>query len=292
MDQEVDEGRRQRLALGEPFAGITLGFREWGAADADRTVVCVHGLTRNAADFAPLATALAAGGARVLAVDVVGRGDSSWLSDPTGYALPTYAAHLSRWLRQLGLRDVDWVGTSMGGLVGMVLAAGEQPPMARLVLNDVGPFVPKAALEEIGRYLARERFFATIEDAEAHLRTIHAGFGPLTDAQWHRLATTSVVPADGGWRLHYDPAIRVPYDELAADDIDLWHVYDGIACPTLVLHGADSPLLDRATVDAMTRRGPRAEVRRFAGVGHAPALVAPDQIGAVAEWLGLRPTPG
>ena len=287
MTDALDEGTAHRLDLGEPFAEVTLGYREWGPPDATRTIVGVHGLTRNAADFAGLGTALAARGARLLAVDVVGRGDSSWLADPSAYAIPTYAGHLARWLQRLELDRVDWVGTSMGGLVGMALAASERPPMARLVLNDIGPFVPKSALEEIGAYLANEPWFSSLAAVERHLRTIHAGFGPLTDAQWRRLARTSVVPDGEGWRLHYDPAIRVPYEDLAADDIDLWELYERIAVPTLVLHGADSPLLDRATCDAMAERGPRAEVRHFAGVGHAPSLLADDQIEAVATWLGL-----
>jgi len=287
MTDTPDEGTRHRLELGAPFEGVTLGYREWGSPDAVRTVVGVHGLTRNAADFAGLATALAGRGARVLAVDVVGRGDSSWLDDPSGYAVPTYAGHLACWLQRLELDRVDWVGTSMGGLIGMALAASERPPMARLVLNDVGPFVPKAALEEIGAYLAKTLHFASLADVEAHLRKIHAGFGPLTDAQWRRLARTSVVADGDGWRLHYDPAIRVPYEDLAADDIDLWELYDRITVPTLVLHGSASPLLDRATCEAMSRRGPGAEVRHFEGVGHAPALLADDQIDAVATWLGL-----
>jgi pimeloyl-ACP methyl ester carboxylesterase len=287
MTDAPDEGTRHRLPLGAPFEDVTLGYREWGTPEATRTVVCVHGLTRNAADFAGLGAALGARGARVLAVDVVGRGDSSWLADPSAYAVPTYAGHLVRWLQRLELERVDWVGTSMGGLVGMVLAASERPPMARLVLNDVGPFVPKAALEEIGAYLAKEMRFADLAEVEAHLRTIHAGFGPLSDAQWRRLAETSVVADGDGWRLHYDPAIRVPYEDLAADDIDLWELYDRIAVPTLVLHGSESPLLDLATCEAMSRRGPRAEIRHFAGVGHAPALLADDQIQAVAGWLGL-----
>ncbi len=287
MTDALDEGRRHRLALGEPFSDVTLAFREWGPAPAERTVVCVHGLTRNAADFAALGTALGARGARVLAVDVVGRGDSSRLADPAGYTVPTYAAQLTRWLELLELEAVDWVGTSMGGLVGMVLAAGERPPMARLVLNDIGPFVPKAALADIGRYLAEEPRFASVAEAEAHLRTIHAGFGPLSDAQWRRLARTSVVRDGDGWRLHYDPAIRAPYADLAADDLDLWEVYDRITCPTLVLHGTESPLLDDATCAAMATRGPRATIRHVEGVGHAPALLADDQIEAIASWLGL-----
>jgi pimeloyl-ACP methyl ester carboxylesterase len=287
MTDLLDEGTKHRLALGEPFEGVTLGWREWGPPAAARTVVCVHGLTRNAADFAGLGTALAARGARVLAVDVVGRGDSSWLADPRAYAVPTYAGHLALWLQRLGLDGVDWIGTSMGGLVGMALTAAERPPMARLVLNDVGPFVPKSALEEIGAYLAKEMRFANLDEVEAHLRTIHAGFGPLTDAQWRRLARTSVVEDGDGWRLHYDPAIRVPYEDMAADDIDLWELYDRIQVPTLVLHGTQSPLLDHATTEAMRARGPHAEIRRFEGVGHAPALLADDQIEAVATWLGL-----
>ena len=287
MTDALDEGRKRRIPLGEPFSDVALGFREWGPAAPVRTVVCVHGLTRNAADFAALGTGLAARGARVLAVDVVGRGESSWLADPAGYTVPTYAAQLTRWLELLGLEGVDWVGTSMGGLVGMVLAAGEAPPMARLVLNDIGPFVPRTALAEIGRYLELEPHFASVREAEAHLRTIHAGFGPLTDAQWRRLTETSLVPAGDGWRLHYDPAIRVPYADLAETDLDLWAVYDRIDRPTLVLHGADSPLLDAATCAAMAGRGPRAEIRSFAGVGHAPALLDDAQIETVATWLGL-----
>ncbi len=275
------------MVLGEHFAGVELGWLDWGPQDAERVVVCVHGLTRNAHDFDMLAAALAQAGARVLAVDVVGRGMSSWLGDPHGYTVEVYAGQLAQWLQRLELGPVDWVGTSMGGLIGMGLAATEQPPMQRLVLNDIGPFVDRESLQQIRTYLALDLHFASIEEIEQHLRLIHAPFGPLTDAQWRHLAEYSAKLDKAGFRLHYDPAIKVPYAELADDDVVLWEMWDKIRCPTLVLHGADSVILTQPTCEEMARRGPCAEVVSFPGVGHAPALMAADQISAVRRWLHL-----
>ena len=169
--------QQKSLALGPDFAELELGYIEWGETTAPRTVVCVHGLTRNAHDFDVLAAALAARGCRVLAVDVAGRGSSGWLADPGQYIVPVYAAQLTRFLEQLGLSGVDWIGTSMGGLIGMALAAGENPPMARLVINDIGPLVGKASLAQIRSYLGLDLVFPDMAALEAHLRLIHASFG-------------------------------------------------------------------------------------------------------------------
>ena len=275
------------LSLGEPFDGVELGYVDWGAPTAERTVVCVHGLTRNARDFDALARALAGRGARVLSVDMVGRGRSSWLASPEDYALPTYVGHLGRLLERLEIARVDWIGTSMGGLIGMAIAAGETSPIDRLVINDIGPFVPKAGLQQIQDYLGLDQRFESLAVLETHLRTIHASFGPLSDAQWRHLAEHSARRTADGWRLHYDPEIRVPFADLADDDVDLWELWDKIACPTYVLHGADSIILPLATTEQMSARGPEAQIAHFAGIGHAPALMADDQIRTVARWLDL-----
>lgn len=279
--------RLRSIALDGPHAGVRLGLVEWGEPDATRTVVCVHGLTRNARDFDRLAETFAGRGARVLAVDVAGRGRSSWLADKAAYTVPTYVAQLARLLEILGLREVDWIGTSMGGLIGMALAAAPGTPIRRLILNDVGPFVPKAALEPIRAYVGADPLFASLAEAEAYLRRIHASFGRLTDAQWRHLAEHSVRPTAEGLRLHYDPGIKAPYEGQPAADIDLWPLWEAIAAPTLVLRGALSTLLLEETARAMLRRGPECEVLTFPGCGHAPALVDPGQIEPVAAWLGL-----
>ena len=274
-----------KLELGVPWPDVALAYTDWGEPDAEQVVVCVHGLTRNARDFDFLAQALAARGLRAIAVDVAGRGLSSWLADPQGYAVPTYAAQMLRFLELMKLGPVDWVGTSMGGLIGMVLAAREAPPLRRLVLNDVGPFVPAEALKQIQAYLGIELSFESLEALESHLRAIHASFGPLTDSQWRHLAKHSARETAEGWRLSYDPAIRVPFEAAAAEDIDLWPLWDAIQVPTLVLWGEESTLLTRATAEEMGNRGPKAEVTGFARVGHAPALMSQDQIATVVDWL-------
>ncbi len=276
--------RRRRLVL-EEEGGVGIAWIEWGAAEASRIVVCVHGLTRNARDFDFLAARLAAGGARVICVDVAGRGRSDWLADPRGYVLPTYVRQMRAFLDRLGLAAVDWVGTSMGGLIALLLAAEDPGRIRRLVLNDIGPYVAAASLAPVRAYLGLDLAFADLGELEAHLRTIHAGFGPLDDARWRHLATHSARREGDRLRLHYDPAIRVPFLEETARDLDLWPVFDALSCPVLLLRGALSPVLDPATATAMTVRGPRARLVTFAGVGHAPALMSGDQIDIVADWL-------
>ena len=279
--------QERTVSLGPDFAGLELAYLDWGDPAAAQTVVCVHGLTRNARDFDTLAAVLAERGARVLAVDVAGRGRSGWLSDPAGYRVEVYAGHLTRLMDLLRLERVDWIGTSMGGLIGMVLAAPPDSRLARLVLNDIGPFVATATLEQIRSYLGLDLAFRDLGEVEAHLRAIHAGFGQLTDAQWATLARTSSRTTPGGLRLHYDPAIRAPFLADSAGSIDLWPFWDAIRCPTLVLHGADSPLLTTDVIEEMQRRRPGIEIVNLPGIGHAPSLLVADQIDTIVRWLGL-----
>ena len=263
-----------------------MAYREWGPETAARTLVCVHGLTRGGRDFDHLAADLAEHGWRVVCPDVAGRGKSDRLTNPADYAVPQYVADMTALIARLGVDRVDWLGTSMGGLVGMSMAALPNNPIARLVINDVGPFVPKAALERIADYLGKPPpAFATPAEAEAHLRLVHAPFGDLSDAEWAHLTAVSTVPEGDGWRLHYDPAIGDSLAKEPPQDLDLWMLWDAIACPTLVLRGAESDLLLAETAAEMARRGPKAQIVEFAGCGHAPPLLAADQIAAVRDWL-------
>jgi pimeloyl-ACP methyl ester carboxylesterase len=279
--------QQKSLTLGPDFADLELAYLDCGEPTASRTVICVHGLTRNAHDFDVLAAALAARGCRVVAVDVAGRGRSGWLADPSQYNVQVYAAQFARLLDLLDLRGFDWIGTSMGGLIGMVLAAGESPPMARLVVNDIGPFVADATMAQIRGYLGLDLVFKDMTELETHLRLIHASFGRLADAEWRALALHSGRATPEGLRLHYDPAIREPFIAAAEGNIDLWQAWDRIRCPTLVLHGADSVLLTGDVLEEMGRRGPSIDVVTFEGVGHAPALMSADQIATIEGWLGL-----
>lgn len=278
----------KRLELQAPFEDLHLAYVDWGAADSEKVALCIHGLTRNSRDFDFLARHLASLEYRVIAVDVVGRGNSAWLSDPAQYVVPTYAAQLAQFVRLLEIENVVWIGTSMGGLVGMALAAGGETFINRLVLNDVGPFVPAAALQDIQAYLGVAPCFETLEELEQHLREIHAPFGALTDDQWRHLAAHSSRRTEDGWVLSYDPAIRIPFAEAGGEDVDIWEVWERIRCPVLVLHGEESQLLSRDVCDRMQATGPRASVVHLPGIGHAPALMSRDQHLAISDWLGVR----
>jgi pimeloyl-ACP methyl ester carboxylesterase len=281
-----------------------MAYWDWSAApdtDPHRVVICVHGLSRQGCDFAVLAQALSAQ-ARVIAVDVAGRGESDWLADPMSYQVATYAADLATLILELRARDpdvvIDWVGTSMGGLIGMALAAQPTMGLRRLVLNDVGPVIQWEALQRIGSYLGRNPSFASEQEAADQLAAISTGFGPHTPEQWLALSLPMLREREGRWWLHYDPALAVPVRALtdhaeaeAAKKIvsdgeaALWALYDAITARTLLLRGADSDLLSRETARAMQGRGPHARCVEFAGVGHAPTLVAADQVAVVYDFL-------
>ncbi|MEO5677897.1 MAG: alpha/beta hydrolase [Usitatibacter sp.] len=274
-----------------PHGLVRVAYTEWGSKDAEQVVVCVHGLTRNSRDFDFLARRLAAKGMRVVAPDLPGRGRSEWITPATDYATPLYLAATTAIIARTGAAEVDWIGTSLGGHVGMEMAALEGAPIRRLILNDFGARISGAALTRIGSYLRIKRHFEDIPAVESHLRTIHEPFGKLTDAQWRHLAEHSAVKTESGdYRQHYDPAIGRAFSWPLMVDIALWAVWDKVSCPTLILRGEDSDLLHASTVREMAKRGVAAkaglvrsiEVR---GCGHAPALMNDAQISIVEEFL-------
>lgn len=262
-----------------------VAYTEHGDPENPQVLVCVHGLTRNGRDFDALAGALC-GHYRVLCPDVVGRGRSDWLADPNGYGYPQYMADMAALIARSGAGSVDWVGTSMGGLIGMFLAALPGSPIRRLVLNDVGPLLPGAAVARIADYAGNDPRFPDRDALDAYLREIYAPFGPFTDEQWRGLVDSTVRKTpDGDIGLAYDPAIAVPLRAAPPGDVDLWSVYDAIECPTLLIRGAESDLLSADIAAEMTRRGPKATLHEIPGIGHAPSLMSPDQIAQVREFL-------
>lgn len=278
-----------------------MAYWEWNATGDEahsHVIVCAHGLSRQGRDFDTLARALS-GHARVVCPDVVGRGQSDWLADPMAYQIPFYAADMLALLAQLHqqapIRTLDWVGTSMGGLIGMVLCG--QPglplpvPVRRLVLNDVGPAIQWEALARIGKYLGQPARFESLPQAADALWAISRSFGPHTPEQWLELSRPMVRPdSQGGLTLHYDPAIAVPFRALTEEkarqgEEQIWQLYDQITAEVLLLRGAESDLLAAQTALQMTQRGPRARLVEFPGVGHAPTLVAPEQVQVVVSFL-------
>jgi pimeloyl-ACP methyl ester carboxylesterase len=301
----MTEPRLKDVACPDGSGGHRMAYWHWGDPAAGHAVVCLHGLSRQGRDFDTLARALlerSPGPLRVIYPDVVGRGRSEWLREPMGYQVPTYAGDMLVMLAALNeqapLTTLDCVGTSMGGLIAMALAGTPQLPLPvafrRLVLNDVGPEIQWSALQRIGTYLGQTGRFASLEEAAAAMWTISSSFGPHTPQQWLALSAPMVRPlAEGGFTLHYDPAIAVPFrtvtEEAAAQGQEaLWQLYDNIRADVLITRGASSDLLSHETAIAMTRRGAGARLVEFEGVGHAPTFIADNQIGAVASFL-LRP---
>ena len=303
-----------------PHGFHRVAYAEWGDEHSQHVVVCVHGLTRNCRDFDELAGYLAVRGCRVVCMDVVGRGDSDWLEHKADYGFALYlsdaAALLARvtaFPRKISLlrrlqgagdgRRIDWIGTSMGGLIGMMLAARPGTPLRRLVLNDVGPLVPWPALARLKlASIGSGTRFASLEEVEHHLRETCATFGPLKDKQWRSLAAHGSRRGDDGtYSLAYDPAIvsamrpgggaGVEFGSDFLFGIDLWQVWDAVKCATLVLRGSQSDLLLDSTVRRMGERGPGVKAVEFPGVGHAPWLMSEEQIRPVADFLLAMDTP-
>jgi pimeloyl-ACP methyl ester carboxylesterase len=278
-------------------SGHRMAYWQWGDPAAGHVVVCVHGLTRQGRDFDALAQALVARSAqplRVVCPDVAGRGESDRLADPLAYAVPTYVVDLLTLLAYLKPQTLDWVGTSMGGLIGIAVCSHAQSvgtQVRRLVLNDVGPVIEWESLKRIGSYVGKAMEFDSLDHAAQELWAISKSFGPHTPQQWLELTRAMVRPTGAGKvRLHYDPAIAVAFAEMtpevsAQGEAVLWNLYDAIAAPTLLLRGAESDLLSQQTAQQMRVRGPRAHMVEIAGVGHAPTLIAPDQIDVVTAFL-------
>jgi pimeloyl-ACP methyl ester carboxylesterase len=259
-------------------------YYEWGDANNPRVVLCVHGLTRNGRDFDALAHALS-DHYRVICPDVIGRGKSGWLTDKVHYGYAQYCADMNALISRSGAHKVDWIGTSMGGIIGMLMASHRDAPIGKMVINDVGPFIPKAALERIKQYVGNDISFDSLDQVETYLRGVSAGFGPLSDEQWRHLTETSVRhDEDDTIKLIYDPSLAHAFSG-PANDVDMWSIWDNISCPTLLIRGGDSDLLLAETAEEMTRRGPRAQMIEFEGIGHAPMLMSDDQIEAVRNFL-------
>ncbi|MEY3428251.1 MAG: putative aminoacrylate hydrolase RutD [Pseudomonadota bacterium] len=283
-----------------------MAYASWGPANAAHVVFCVHGLTRQGRDFDILAQALVAAAEaaqlppiRVICPDVVGRGRSDWLPDPMGYQFPQYASDMAVLIQSLNsqrpIQRLDWVGTSMGGVIGMLLAAQEMPvPIRNLVLNDIGPPVSWKSIQFMQTYVGEVGRFASVQDAANAMWEVSKSFGPHTSAEWLALSQHMVKRLDdGAYCLHYDPQLRVPIravteEATKAGEAMLWQIYDAVRCKTLLIHGAQSELLSVDAVKAMTQRGPRVQVATLEGVGHAPTLTHQDQIDIVLAFLELR----
>ena len=279
-------GMLHKVLCGGALCLYHMAYREWGDPHNPKVLVCVHGLTRNSLDFERLAQSLS-NQYRVIAPDVVGRGESDFLQNPMAYNTVTYAADMITLLAKLGVEQVAWLGTSMGGLIGMMLAGQPNSPIKRLILDDVGPTLSLDALKRIAGYVGNPYEFSDLETAHRYARLVFAPFGLKTEEEWAWLYQSSFKPLpSGGYRFNYDQQIRQPLQQTYIDKaFDVWPLYDAVKCPTLLVHGALSDLLSADTAMEMTQRGPKATLKTVAGVGHAPMFMSEDQIDLVRDFL-------
>lgn len=264
-----------------------ISYVEWGDPRTDQIVLCVHGLSRQGRDFDAVAIALAERGYRVICPDLVGRGRSGRLLQPDDYALPQYAVDMTMLLARIGVSQVDWIGTSLGGLTGMIVAGMKDSPIKRLVINDIGPFLPWAALRRLGDSVRNAQLeFDSLKEAEAYFRVVLEPFGKLTAEQWHHLTVHSLRPLPGGrFANHIDPMIGEVFRPGRVYNVSLWGYWDAIQCPTLVLRGEHSDLLLPETADEMLKRQPNAKLIEIPDCGHAPALLDRSQIKLITDWM-------
>lgn len=282
----AQEPRERSVQCASPSGLHRMAYTEWGDPANPQVLVCVHGLSRNGRDFDDLARAMT-DSHRVVCPDIVGRGRSDWLRDPSGYGVPQYVTDMMVLIARLDVETVQWLGTSMGGLIGMVLASLPGTPVSRLLLNDVGPAISSESIRRIGEYIGRAPRFAGLEEAERYIRAVSAPFGALSDTQWRALTESSVRPAaDGGLEMIYDPKIADSFHRAtAAGMIDLWPMFDRVRCPTRVVRGELSDLLSTEVAQAMTARGPHPDLVQVPGVGHAPMFMDEAQIAIAREFF-------
>jgi pimeloyl-ACP methyl ester carboxylesterase len=298
MSETIDSPRtlESDSSIGPRFVNVTslsktghhrIAYTEWGDPAASKVAICVHGLTRQGRDFDPLAVALAERGYRVLCPDLPGRGRSEWLKDSNGYDLQQYVTDMSMVIARARVEHVDWIGTSLGGLIGMVMASMKASPLRRMVVNDVGPYLPSHALSRLGKYLwSMPKSFGNFHAAEAYFREILAPYGPLGDSEWFHLTTHSIVRgADGRFRLLIDPGIGRLFKNVMYYSVNMWPQWDRVSCPVLILRGQYSDLLTPEIAREMSGRGPASKLIEFPDCGHAPALMDYRQIGPVVKWL-------
>ena len=270
-----------------------IAYTDWGDRGNPHIVICVHGLTRNCRDFDYLAHALQAD-CRVICVDVVGRGQSDWLQEAQDYEYyPLYLSDAIFLLNHLKSQyttaiALDWVGVSMGGLIGIVLALQQNlpVPMNKLVISDLGPLISAVALKRIAEYVRKDPRFASFEEFKNYMKLISVSFGPLTDEQWTHMAIHSArAYPDGSYGFRYDPKVAVSFQTHEITDIDLWAQWDQLNVPTLVLRGMESDILSAETAAQMQVRGAKAKIVELPGIGHAPMLMDDNQIKIVRDFI-------
>ncbi|MBI1891175.1 MAG: alpha/beta hydrolase [Burkholderiales bacterium] len=263
-------------------------YREWGSAGNGEVLMCVHGFTRNGSDFNYLASAMS-DVYRVVCPDMAGRGQSDWLPKAE-YGYPLYLADAAALMARLNAKSLDWIGTSMGGFMGMMLAAQPNTPIRRLVLNDVGPVVFGSTMREIASVCGNNERFPSFDEAVAYIKSVYHMWGQLPHAQWIDVAKNSVRElGDGSYALAYDPALIAPLKDnpAAIQDVAIWPIYESIQIPMLLLHGTESTVLTAEVVEEMKRRNRHLEVVEVPGVGHAPSLMVDEHVRIIRDWLWL-----
>lgn len=271
-----------------------VAYKEWGDPLNPKVLLCVHGVTRVGDDFDHLARALC-DEYRVVCPDMVGRGRSGWLRNPEYYTIHQYVTDMVTLIARVtapGDADgVHWFGTSMGGLVGMVLASLPGTPIRKMVLNDIGPVLDQTAMQRIGEYIGQDVRFPSFEAGAQYVKAVSMSFGPHTEEEWFKLSSDVLRQQDDGqWVRHYDLGLAQPFmaitpERAAADEASLWEAWDAIRCPTLLVRGEHSDLLSRETAAEMASRGPRPRLVEIPGVGHAPTFIHDDQIAIAREFL-------
>jgi len=262
-------------------------YQDWGDENNPNVLVCVHGLTRNSRDFDYLAKHLSSR-YRIIAPDIVGRGQSDWLSDPSYYTLDQYINDMGTLLQELKINQVDWLGTSLGGLIGMAIAASPHSPIKRLILNDIGPVIKKEAIAFLATNLAETPHFGSLDELQTFLKQAYSAMGDLDHGFWEHMATYDHrITPEGRITRNFDPKITKSVGSLTASDLALWDLWEGIKCPILVLHGELSMILTAEICQEMLARNPQASLVTLPGVGHTPSLMTEAQIGVISDWLGL-----
>jgi pimeloyl-ACP methyl ester carboxylesterase len=263
-----------------------LAYREWNHGVHDRVLMCVHGVTRNSRDFLRLGDALQ-DRFRVICPDMAGRGLSDPRVVPPAVPMQANAMDVASVMTHAHLNSVNLLGTSMGGIVGMLLASRPHSPIQKLILNDVGPFIPEIIFSAVSKHEAvKPKVFATLEEAVSYHRIYCMGFGPMNDEQWVEFTLNGLKETDQGWVYDCHPSLRDGLSQSVASDVDLWHVWDKIQCPVLVLRGQKSIALQPETAERMQKTGPCATVIEIPQTGHAPPLMNEEQIGMVRDFLG------
>ena len=290
----MSEPSLKSVQCSSPAGLHRVAYKEWGDPQNPKVLVCVHGVTRVGDDFDHLARALC-DRYRVVCPDIVGRGRSERLRDPSHYVIPQYVADMVTLIARVtapgDAREVHWLGTSMGGLIGMVLASLEGTPISRMLVNDIGPVLDQGAMQRIGEYIGQDIRFPSFEAGAQYVKAVSMSFGPHTEEEWFKLSSDVLrQEPDGQWVRHYDLGLAQPFkaitpERAAGEEAQLWAAWDAIRCPTLLVRGQQSDLLSRETAAEMTARGPKPRLVEIPGVGHAPTFIQESQIAIAREFF-------